>query len=487
MSEGAQKIDGELPPLALQPGTKVGSYTLGKLIAEGGMGAVYEATHSVTKQRRALKVVRPELSRNEDFRERFVREVTIASSVKHPNLVDTQDPIEADGFLVLPMELLEGETLSARLKRGKLTASEMVELVVPLCLAVHAVHEHKVIHRDLKPLNVFLATSTGGKVTPKVLDFGAAREVDDTEHTRTGLIIGSPFYMAPEQAEALKDLDARTDVYSLGVIAYHCLTGRRPYESESAQSAMVKLIRRETFEPPNKLEAKVPAAVAAVVMKALAYDRTQRHASMAEFASALTSSIRPHLGGAPSAGAEPSESTLLTESSGGGTMQLDAADLAVVADSGVRAAEPKPPATAGFAAPPDRDASGEARATGGVSRRVAVGIAAAVIVVACAIGWRIVTQPGATDEPLSSPHGLEPAPPAPRIAAPPPTPVAAEPLPPPVVDRPRPVGPALPATPPRTPPPAPATGTRRRRETTPDEAEPSTHRTPDDDSELPLF
>jgi serine/threonine-protein kinase len=265
----------------------VGSYVIVRQLAEGGMGAVYEAEHRVTRQRRALKVVLPELGYDPEFRARFLREVTIASSVKHPNLVDTQDPIEEGGILALPMELLYGETLQHRLSRSRMLVPEVIDVLVPACHGVHAVHLANVIHRDLKPANIFLAR-VGEAMVPKVLDFGAARPMGDADLTQVGYVVGSPYYMAPEQAEGRTDLDPRVDVFAMGVIAFQCLTGRRPYEADSPQSAVVKLLQAESFPRPGELDHSVPRAIENVVMKALAYDRDHRYGSLAELAEALT-------------------------------------------------------------------------------------------------------------------------------------------------------------------------------------------------------
>jgi tRNA A-37 threonylcarbamoyl transferase component Bud32 len=278
-------MDRAIPSLA--PGTILGGWSIVRPIAQGGMGAVYEAANTVSGARRALKIVRPDLTSDADARARFVREVTLASRIRHPNVVESFDPLVIDGLVVLPMELLEGETLAARLRRGTLTPIETIDLVITVARAVAAFHAHRVIHRDLKPANLFLAEDELGRVEVKVLDFGAARETDGDPYTLTGHSIGSPAYMAPEQAQNIRDLDERVDVYALGVILYVAVTGRRPYESDDHGSAIAKLIMRAWFPPPSTLAPGLPPQLEAVILRAMSWDRAARYPSALELADAL--------------------------------------------------------------------------------------------------------------------------------------------------------------------------------------------------------
>lgn len=361
---------------ALAAGARVGPYEIVGLLAQGGMGAVYEARNVVTQSLRALKVVRPELVGTSDFVERFLREVRIASSIRHPNLVETLDPFEVDGALVLPMELLRGETLSAYLKRaGALPPSEVADILGPACDAIQAVHERGIIHRDLKPLNIFLA-ETGGRRIPKVLDFGAAREVHDDEQTRTGLVVGSSFYMAPEQAEGRRDLDPRVDVYALGVIAYQCVTGRRPYDTTEASSALVKLIRNEPFARPREIVPGLAPEVENVILEALAWRPQDRFASVAELAASLRRVAHSSVITDP-------ESTRIVEP----TRTIEAGGE--VADSGVRSSTSSPVASATpgpqFVAPPMERTSQRVRP--GRARALLAGVLVLACSIAAVVWW----------------------------------------------------------------------------------------------------
>jgi eukaryotic-like serine/threonine-protein kinase len=278
--------------LRLLPGDVLGAFEVVGFIAEGGMGAVYHAKNRLTGEPRAIKVILPALAARKDFVERFLREVTLAASVDHPNLVRVFEPATHGDTIILPMELLEGEALDARLRRtGPLAPDEVIRLLLPLCSAVSAVHARGIVHRDLKPSNCFLARQRGA-IVPKVLDFGAARLIDraDDENTPHGNVVGTPFYMAPEQAEGRRDLDGAVDQYALGVIAYQLLTGKRPYENDDDGHALMKCIRGVAYPRPRALDPTIPAPLDAVVMRALERDRTRRFPSIDAFAAALAQS-----------------------------------------------------------------------------------------------------------------------------------------------------------------------------------------------------
>jgi serine/threonine-protein kinase len=251
------------------------------------MGSVYAARNTLSGAERALKVVRADLLESEDARARFLREVALASRVRHPNVVEAHDPLVIGGEIVLPMELLEGETLGARLARGPLGLAEAVELVATLAGAVATFHAAGIIHRDLKPANVFLARTPSGAIVPKILDLGAAREIDGPKHTQTGHTIGSPAYMAPEQARGERGLDGRVDVYALGVLLYVALTCRRPVESDEHGSAISKLVQGVEILPPSAHRPEIPPALEQVVLRAMAWRREERFESASALGAAL--------------------------------------------------------------------------------------------------------------------------------------------------------------------------------------------------------
>jgi len=273
----------------VQPGDNIGSYVIDALLAEGGMGAVYRARNRVTGQLRAIKVIKPDLAQRPDFVERFVREATIASQVRHQYLVQTLEPGIDGNTIYLPMELLEGETLHARLRRDKrLSPQETASILGPVAEGMQALHDKRLVHRDLKPMNIFLTRGPAGDLIPKVLDFGTARQEQDDEHTVTGMVVGSPFYMAPEQAEGRRDIDARVDQYALGVMAYQMVTGQRPYESDDTRSALAKLLRGDPYELPRQLFSGMPDVFEQVIVRMLAREREQRFRTIVDAGHALS-------------------------------------------------------------------------------------------------------------------------------------------------------------------------------------------------------
>lgn len=286
----------------LAPHARVGAWRIVRLIARGGMGEVYEAENTITSARRALKVIRDAHLADDDTRVRFIREATLATQLKHPHVVEVWDPFFEGSLVVLPMELLEGETLASRIAAAQTQKSPMsfesiVDIASSIASGVGAFHALGLIHRDLKPVNIFLA-QTGDREVVKVLDFGTVRAVHGQRHTGSGLVIGSPTYMAPEQAMGASDLDARVDVYALGVMLYEMVAGRRPYETDEHGNALSKLISGHTFAPIASLRASTPQALERVITRALARDRNGRFASMNELTLALQEA-RAHIAAEP--------------------------------------------------------------------------------------------------------------------------------------------------------------------------------------------
>lgn len=283
-----------LPP----PGTVVGGrYCVEELIGCGGMGAVLAATHRVTGRRVALKWLLHDPDHDAELTQRLVREARAAGRVRHENVVDVYDVGEHDGSLFLVMELLEGRTLSAHLEEhGVLPPPETLDILLPVMRGVQAAHESGVIHRDLKPGNIFLCRETGSvQVKPRVLDFGVSKIGkgigDEQSLTQSGAVMGTPYYMAPEQL-ADGHVDARSDVYALGVIAYQCLTGRLPYEARTF-SAMVTQVATRDPVPISSLRPGLPQRLCATVMCALARDPAARIPSVTAFIEALTAATAP--------------------------------------------------------------------------------------------------------------------------------------------------------------------------------------------------
>ena len=265
------------------------TYQVVRVVGEGGMGKVYEAKHLRLRERRfALKVLHPELASKPEIVQRFQREAETASGLDHPNVVSVFDVHRMpDGTPYLVGEFLDGEELGARLKRlGKLEVTQAVVIARQVCRALSAAHARGIVHRDMKPENVFL-TERDGLPVAKILDFGISKAGHrDTHLTRTGVIMGTPSYMAPEQARGEK-VDLRADVYAVGALLYHLLTGRPPFESDDPGAVLTRVLTEEPARP-RSLEPSIPEAVELVIQRAMAKHAADRYQSMAELDSALT-------------------------------------------------------------------------------------------------------------------------------------------------------------------------------------------------------
>lgn len=280
-------------PDRLAPGTILGGYEIVSFIAAGGMGSVYCARNRILGDLRAIKVILPSLSANPEFVQRFVREAQLAARIQHPNVVKMLEPAMDGSTMFLPMELLEGESLQDLARRETpLHPQVAIDLMIPVCAGVHAVHQAGIIHRDVKPANVFLAKDAQGNVVPKLIDLGAARDIDSGEQTNTGAVIGSAHYMPIEQAAGRKDIDLRVDVYALGVMLYLLLTRKRPYENDESGVAMAKVLQGASFARPREIAPWIPEPLEQIVLAAMAREREQRPTSAMAVAEMLAS-VRP--------------------------------------------------------------------------------------------------------------------------------------------------------------------------------------------------
>ncbi len=257
----------------LPPGSFAGEYRIEKKIGEGGMGSVYGARHPLIGKRAAIKVIRRELSTSREAVDRFVLEAQSVNQIGHPNIVDVfgfgQLPDNRSFFV---MEWLEGESLRDRLQRP-LQFPEALEILEQIAKALEAAHDAGVVHRDLKPDNVYLQLRKGEKPSVKLLDFGLAKltsrgsDGQQFDRTRTGVVMGTPLYLSPEQAKGGK-IDAATDVYSLGAMAYEMLVGVVPFKADSAVEIMAMHISRPAIAP-IQLAPWLPPEINALVLHML--------------------------------------------------------------------------------------------------------------------------------------------------------------------------------------------------------------------------
>ena len=269
---------------AMAPGHVIaGRYRIDARLAEGGMGEVFRATHVELGRPLAIKVMRPELSRDPEFVERFRREAMTASRLGHPHIVDIIDSGSEDGQFYFVMEFLSGRTLTSRIADGPMPVADALELVSQVAQALDVAHRAGVVHRDLKPDNV-IVLERHGRPFVKLVDFGVAKLVapQDRQITSHGLIIGTPQYMSPEQASGLP-VSAQSDIYSLGLILFELLTGERPLKGETTALVMAAHISQTAPELP----AKVPPGLRTLVARMLAKKPEERPQSMAAVLTAL--------------------------------------------------------------------------------------------------------------------------------------------------------------------------------------------------------
>jgi serine/threonine protein kinase len=269
----------------VQVGQTVGNYQVTAKIGEGGMGAVYLAEHPVIGRKAALKVIHPQHARNPDVVARFVNEASAISRIGHEHIVDVTDfGRTPDGDFYFTMEYLEGEPLSELISReAPIEPARALEIAAQIADALSASHAHGVVHRDLKPENIFLVARGQDPAFVKVLDFGLAKLLDGdgaaAHQTRTGIVMGTPYYMAPEQCEGRAELDGRADVYALGVVLFEMLTGKLPFGGNYGQV----LMKQMTMRPPaaRSLVPSIPEELELVLQRALAKDPDQRFPTMA--------------------------------------------------------------------------------------------------------------------------------------------------------------------------------------------------------------
>jgi serine/threonine-protein kinase len=265
-----------------------GKYRLIRQLDRGGMGAVWEAQHLVLGSSVAVKLMDAEISASPETMTRFLREAQAAAALRSPHVVQILDYGIDEGVPYIVMELLEGETLATRLARQVLSPSQTAQLLTDVARALARAHEVGIVHRDLKPENVFIIRNDDQELA-KVLDFGIAKTprglvaslaVEPDSSTDTGALLGTPNYMSPEQAYGSKELDYRTDIWSLGVIACECLTGTRPFEAPTVGKLLVAICT-EPIPIPSAL-GPVPAGFDAWFARACARDVTERFQSARE-------------------------------------------------------------------------------------------------------------------------------------------------------------------------------------------------------------
>jgi serine/threonine-protein kinase len=283
-------------PALLRDRVLVGRYRLDERLGAGGMGSIWRAHHLVLQAPVAVKLIDREAVPDEETLGRFMREAQSAATLRSPHVVQILDYGVDDKLPFIVMELLDGENLAQRLRRlGRLGSAETARVVTHIGRAMARAHEANIVHRDLKPENVFLIRNEDEEIA-KVLDFGVAKVSvgelgEQGSRTRTGSILGTPYYMSPEQAQGNKTVDHRSDLWSLGVIAFECLTGKRPFYSDGLGDLVLQICIRDIPVPSES--SSVPVGFDAWFARAVARDTEARFQSARE----LTEALREVLGG----------------------------------------------------------------------------------------------------------------------------------------------------------------------------------------------
>jgi eukaryotic-like serine/threonine-protein kinase len=268
---------------------------LERVLGEGGMGMVWLARNVALDADVAVKFITHDYAQNLEVRTRFRREAAMVARVKSPHIVQVFDHGEAaDGSVYIVMDLLQGEELAQRLEReGALAPADVVVIVHQAAKGLARAHQAGIVHRDIKPANIFLVDNGDGEIFVKILDFGIAK-LDTSEvpssMTATGASLGTPYYMSPEQVTSSKSADLRTDLWSLAVVAYECLTGVRPFAGETLGALWIG-INNGAFAPASTLRPSLPRSLDAWFLRAFATAREERYQSAREFSDALRAAL----------------------------------------------------------------------------------------------------------------------------------------------------------------------------------------------------
>ena len=264
--------------MSFEAGATVDAYRIISTLGSGGMGKVFRVEHALTNRQEAMKVLSGARLRAGDEAQRFLREIRLQASLNHPNIAAVHHAFWLNDDLVMVMELVEGATLRSLLEVGRIPLKTALNFADQALGALHYAHQHSVVHRDVTPANILI--TPGGVV--KLTDFGLAKAPSDLRLTQTGALMGSLYYMSPEQVRGMATLDGRTDVYSLGVVLYEMTTGSRPFEAEDPFSLMRAHVQQAPT-PPREVNPSLPPELNEILLAALAKEPERRFSSAEAF------------------------------------------------------------------------------------------------------------------------------------------------------------------------------------------------------------
>ena len=267
----------------LETGSIVGDYQIVGTLGAGGMGKVFKVRNTISDRIEAMKVLLPDLAGEPDLADRFLREIKVLASLEHPNIAGLRTAVRFENQLLMIMEFVEGQSLDERMHQGRLPVADAVAYIIQGLAALSYAHGRGVIHRDIKPANMML-TPDG---TVKLMDFGIAKSATDRKLTMTGTTMGSLYYMSPEQINGAQTLDARSDLYSVGVSLYELVTGKHPFDGDS-QFAIMSAHLQGTPVPPMSLDPAVQPALNELILLSVNRDPNGRFQSADAFRNALT-------------------------------------------------------------------------------------------------------------------------------------------------------------------------------------------------------
>jgi serine/threonine-protein kinase len=266
---------------SIQVGETIGDYQIIDVLGRGGMGKLFRVRNLISERIDAMKIIAPDLARDPELGDRFLREIKVHASLEHPNIAVLRTALRIGDQFAMVMELVEGKDLDERLREGPLEPRAAVDIVDQVLSALSFAHARGVIHRDIKPANI-MVTQAG---LVKLTDFGIAHSAGEQRLTATGIALGSLYYMSPEQISS-QPVDGRSDVYSVGVTLYHLVTGRRPFDGEAGAAILAAQLMLQAT-PPATVNPNVSPGLSAAIMRALEKEPARRFPSAEEFQKAL--------------------------------------------------------------------------------------------------------------------------------------------------------------------------------------------------------